>query len=71
LVLDQSLRKDDIAIQSRVDGPMLAIDAYFNDADAWKTVLISGLGQGGKGYFALDVTDPRQFAVDEFNDKVL
>jgi len=71
LVLDQSLRKDDIAIQSRVDGPMLAIDTYFNDADAWKTVLISGLGQGGKGYFALDVTDPRQFAVDEFNDKVL
>ncbi len=24
----------------------------------WRTVLISGLGKGGKSYFALDVTDP-------------
>lgn len=25
---------------------------------AWRTLLIGGLGAGGKGYFALDVTDP-------------
>lgn len=25
---------------------------------AWRTLLIGGLGEGGKGYFALDVTDP-------------
>ncbi len=25
---------------------------------AWRTVLIGGLGPGGKGYFALDITDP-------------
>ena len=25
---------------------------------AWRTLLIGGLGTGGKGYFALDVTDP-------------
>lgn len=24
----------------------------------WKSVLISGLGKGGKGYYAIDVTDP-------------
>ncbi|MGB9149581.1 MAG: PilC/PilY family type IV pilus protein, partial [Burkholderiales bacterium] len=24
----------------------------------WHTILVSGLGKGGKGYFALDVTDP-------------
>ena len=24
----------------------------------WRTVLVNGLGAGGKGYFALDVTDP-------------
>ena len=24
----------------------------------WRTVLVSGLGQGGRGYFALDITDP-------------
>lgn len=28
------------------------------DYKAWRTVLIGGLGAGGKGYFALDVTDP-------------
>lgn len=27
----------------------------------WKTVLISGLGAGGKGFFALDVTNPTNF----------
>ncbi len=26
--------------------------------DDWKTILISGLNGGGRGYFALDVTDP-------------
>jgi len=25
---------------------------------SWKTILVSGLGQGGRAYFALDVTDP-------------
>lgn len=24
----------------------------------WKTILVSGLGQGGRGYFAIDITDP-------------
>ena len=24
----------------------------------WRTVLVNGLGAGGKGYFALDITDP-------------
>jgi type IV pilus assembly protein PilY1 len=24
----------------------------------WKTILVSGLGKGGRGYYALDVTDP-------------
>lgn len=31
-------------------------DAFFGGA--WHTMLVSGLGHGGKGYFALDVTDP-------------
>ena len=26
--------------------------------DQWKTALVGGLGRGGKGYYALDVTDP-------------
>ena len=28
----------------------------------WRTVLVGGLGAGGKGYFALDITDPKQFS---------
>ena len=31
----------------------------------WSTVLVNGLGAGGKGYFALDITDPEN--IDENN----
>lgn len=45
-----------------VNGPMEVTDictANCGTASAiWKTILVSGLGQGGRGYFALDVTDP-------------
>jgi type IV pilus assembly protein PilY1 len=41
-----------------VDGPIGVGDAYDSTAKAWKTILISGLGRGGRGYFALDITDP-------------
>ncbi len=41
-----------------VDGPITVGDAYDSSASAWKTILIAGLGRGGKSYFALDVTDP-------------
>ena len=27
-------------------------------ANSWKTILVGGLNSGGKGYYALDVTDP-------------
>ena len=30
----------------------------------WKTVLVGGLGRGGRGMFALDVTDPNEFIND-------
>ena len=39
-----------------VDGQVTVGDAY--DGSAWKTILIGGLGGGGKGFYALDVTDP-------------
>jgi Tfp pilus tip-associated adhesin PilY1 len=28
------------------------------DADAWRTIVVAGLGKGGRGYYAIDVTDP-------------
>jgi len=39
-----------------VDGPITVGDAY--DGSEWKTILIGGLGRGGRAYYALDVTDP-------------
>lgn len=46
-----------------VDGPMFVGDAYFdNDSDGvggtWKTILVGTLGAGGRGIFALDITNP-------------
>ena len=42
--------------QFYVDGPITVGDAY--DGTNWRTVLVGGLGSGGRAYFALDVTDP-------------
>jgi type IV pilus assembly protein PilY1 len=39
-----------------VDGPITVGDAY--DGSNWKSILIAGLGGGGKSYVALDITDP-------------
>ena len=39
-----------------VDGPITVGDA--KDGSTWKTVLIGGLGRGGRAFYALDVTDP-------------
>lgn len=39
-----------------VDGPISVSDAFINGA--WRTVLVAGMGKGGRGYFALDITDP-------------
>ncbi len=39
-----------------VDGSPEVMDAYFGGN--WKTVLVSGLDGGGRGFYALDVTNP-------------
>ncbi|MDR2214803.1 MAG: hypothetical protein LBE59_03055, partial [Nevskiaceae bacterium] len=50
-----------------VNGPISIGDVY--DGSSWHTILVAGLGLGGKGYFALDVTDPtRPAALWEFTD---
>jgi len=51
-----------------VDGSPAVADVWFyptattttkaGDGSEWKTVLIGGLRQGGKGYYALNITDP-------------
>ncbi|MCU7938918.1 MAG: hypothetical protein KZQ64_12320 [gamma proteobacterium symbiont of Bathyaustriella thionipta] len=54
-----------------VDGSPTVEDAY--DGSHWKTMLVSGLGAGGQGVFALDVTDGaatsgNNVVLWEFND---
>jgi type IV pilus assembly protein PilY1 len=39
-----------------VDGPGTSADVY--DGSAWHTILVGGLGGGGRGFYALDVTKP-------------
>ncbi len=39
-----------------VDGAPVVGDVY--DGTNWRTILVGGLGKGGKGYYALDITDP-------------
>lgn len=43
-----------------VDGQLSAGDANFGTdlSPDWRTVLVGGLGSGGKGLFALDITNP-------------
>ncbi len=39
-----------------VDGSPEAGDVFINGA--WRTILVGGLNKGGRGYYALDITDP-------------
>lgn len=46
-----------------VDGSLSAGDAYVGGT--WKTVLLGGLGGGGKAIFALDITNPTAMGVSQ------
>jgi Tfp pilus tip-associated adhesin PilY1 len=41
-----------------VDGPITVKDVYIAAEKKWKTILMGGLGYGGKSYYVLDITDP-------------
>jgi Tfp pilus tip-associated adhesin PilY1 len=41
-----------------VDGTPVAADIDIDGGGHWKTILVGGLNAGGKGYYAMDVTDP-------------
>jgi type IV pilus assembly protein PilY1 len=45
------------------DGAPRAMDAYIDGS--WRTILVGSLGGGGKGVYALDVTDPDSFSADD------
>lgn len=39
-----------------VDGPIAVSDVYAGGS--WKTILVGAFGKGGRGYYALDITNP-------------
>jgi type IV pilus assembly protein PilY1 len=54
------LTKTDYSHRNYVDGPITENDVYYGSD--WHSLLVSGLGTGGQGYFALDITDPASFS---------
>jgi type IV pilus assembly protein PilY1 len=60
-----ALTRKDYAVnhQSYVDGTPTVREANLGSetSQSWKTVLVAGTGGGGRGVFALDVTDPTTF----------
>ncbi len=54
------LSRTDYSHRNYVDGPQSEGDVFYDSA--WHTLLVSGLGLGGQGYFALDVTNPAGFS---------
>ncbi|MBK7815885.1 MAG: hypothetical protein IPJ52_17180 [Rhodocyclaceae bacterium] len=48
-----------------VDGPLTVGDAYFDGK--WHSILIGGLGKGGRSYYALDVTNDTPELLWEFS----
>ncbi len=47
-----------------VDGSPMVGDVFIDKGASaqWRTVLVGGLNKGGRGYYALDVTDPSNFS---------
>ena len=41
-----------------VDGALSVGDVFDSSNNSWHTILVGGLGDGGRAYFALDITDP-------------
>ena len=48
-----------------VDGYLTTGDAIFPSDAAWHSVLVGGLGAGGQGYFALDVTSAADITLED------
>lgn len=56
-----------------VDGTPFTSDAKVGNiaSSSWKTVLVSGLSGGGKGYFALDASNPSNFTATNVANLVI
>jgi len=52
-----------------VDGQLAIGDVFINNQ--WRTVLVGGLGAGGRGFYALDITDPNISSENALADRLL
>lgn len=79
IIFDQlsKLTDPDYKHQYYVDSTPSVNDAYLNGScsglsPCWNTVVIGGLGAGGQGYYAIDITDPGNFSSeDSARDQVM
>lgn len=46
-----------------VDGELTVADVYDTAASRWRSILVGTMGRGGRGVYALDVTDPNNVSV--------
>ncbi|HYG06914.1 MAG TPA: pilus assembly protein [Stenotrophomonas sp.] len=46
-----------------VDGELTVSDVFDTSTGAWRSVLVGTMGRGGRGAFALDVTDPANISL--------
>ncbi len=76
MVMDRMYRLADKDYANRheyfVNGAPVIGDIYVPAAGTWKTILVGGLAAGGRGYYALDITDPdNPIALWEFTNDSL
>lgn len=76
--LNNLSRKPGFTHMYYVDGSPVAGDVDFKNVDGatgsgtdWRTILVGGLGKGGRGYYALDVTTPTASTEVDVKNKVL
>lgn len=56
-----NLTTADFKYRPTVDGTPITLDVFFSGDKKWHTVLVGGVGLGGRGVYALDVTTPTSF----------
>ena len=77
MVMDRMYRLADADYENRheffVNGAPVVGDIYVpGSPGSWKTILVGGLGGGGRGYYALDITNPENpIALWEFSNDTL
>lgn len=69
-------RKSNFAYYPTVDSTPIYRDVYFSQTSTkssigWHTILVGGLRYGGRGVYALDITDPSKTATADVAKKVL